>query len=277
MKQRQYATLETNTDDSLSFKSSYDAGLVAALKSTVPPTARRWNPADKCWLVRAQYGDAVAKIAEQYLGVQVTVPSLSQTTQQVTRLVKLEYLGAAKDRGGDIPTAFGYADDDWSLVFPLPVLRRWFEPSADSRPGGAPTLYGVLGVKRDAPPIVIKKAYRRAALQWHPDHCQEPDAKEQFMRIQHAYEVLADIGQRSKYDVGLRLAASVGKQVKSGWSHNVWRSPLRCGLLLVIGTLSLGRLNVQRVLKWDDITNTQGQTMTSFWPRGGKTFQIRWL
>jgi curved DNA-binding protein CbpA len=114
-------------------------------------------------------------------------------------------------------------------------------------------------------------------MQWHPDTCQEPDAKEQFMRIQHAYEVLTDHNTRSKYDVGLRLAASVGKAVKSGWSHNIWRSPLRCGLLLVVGTLSLGRLNVQRILKWDDITNAQSQTMTSFWPRGGKEFQTRWV
>lgn len=63
-------------------------------------------------------------------------------------------------------------------------------------------LYGVLGVKRDADEVEIKKAYRRLALKWHPD--KNPEKKERaernFKRIAQAYEVLSDGKRRAEYD-----------------------------------------------------------------------------
>lgn len=66
--------------------------------------------------------------------------------------------------------------------------------------------YEVLGVARDAEADVIKKAYRKLALKWHPDRHQngeEEDAKQaeaKFKGISEAYEVLSDPEKRKKYD-----------------------------------------------------------------------------
>lgn len=62
--------------------------------------------------------------------------------------------------------------------------------------------YEVLGVARDATAEQIKKAYRRAAMKYHPDVNSEPDAAEKFKKIAEAYEVLSDTNKRAVYDRG---------------------------------------------------------------------------
>jgi DnaJ-class molecular chaperone len=57
--------------------------------------------------------------------------------------------------------------------------------------------YQTLGVKRDASPDEIKKAYRKLASQHHPD---KGGDKAQFQSIQTAYETLSDHQKRSQYD-----------------------------------------------------------------------------
>ena len=51
--------------------------------------------------------------------------------------------------------------------------------------------YEVLEVARDADEAAIKKAYRKAALAWHPDKCKLPEAEERFREVQAAYEILS--------------------------------------------------------------------------------------
>ncbi len=61
--------------------------------------------------------------------------------------------------------------------------------------------YEVLGVKRDATADDIKKAYRKLAVQYHPDkNAGNVEAEEKFKEISAAYEILSDPQKRQKYD-----------------------------------------------------------------------------
>ena len=61
--------------------------------------------------------------------------------------------------------------------------------------------YEVLGVGRNASTEEIKKAYRKLALQYHPDRNPgNKDAEEQFKEAAEAYEVLGDAQKRQRYD-----------------------------------------------------------------------------
>src|ERR671917_2611991 len=61
--------------------------------------------------------------------------------------------------------------------------------------------YQVLGVKRDAKPDEIKKAYRRLARKYHPDvNPGDKAAEERFKKITEAHEVLSDEKKRKVYD-----------------------------------------------------------------------------
>lgn len=61
--------------------------------------------------------------------------------------------------------------------------------------------YELLGVSRDASAEEIKKAYRKKAVQFHPDkNPDDPKAEEMFKKIGEAYEVLKDADKRAAYD-----------------------------------------------------------------------------
>jgi curved DNA-binding protein len=61
--------------------------------------------------------------------------------------------------------------------------------------------YKSLGVSKDASAGDIKKAYRKLALKYHPDHASGDKAKEErFKEISEAYAVLSDAEKRKKYD-----------------------------------------------------------------------------
>lgn len=60
--------------------------------------------------------------------------------------------------------------------------------------------YEVLGVNRTASGEEIRKAFRKLAFQYHPDHNKNPDAEDKFKEINEAYEVLSEPQKRATYD-----------------------------------------------------------------------------
>ena len=60
--------------------------------------------------------------------------------------------------------------------------------------------YALLGVARDASEADIKKAYRKLAMEFHPDRNPAPEAEAKFKEITEAYEVLREPQKRAAYD-----------------------------------------------------------------------------
>ena len=264
--------------EQLALHSPYNQGFIAALKAELPYAARKWNPTQKCWLVDPAQGQKVRELVLQHYGVNVKVPTLQKSTKPETRLLEVRYIGSAKDRGNGDKYAFGWCDGAWTVLFPLRVLRAWFEPDNDvEEPTQQSTLYAVLGAKRKISGNDLRKAYRRAARQWHPDVCKEPDAAEQFRRIQYAYEVLSDPAKRARYDAGLKLVASLPTSKVPFDAAHQWRPPLRNGWLLVEGRDVVGRFNVSRILQWRDITDNAGRTLATYWKFGDEQPTERWV
>ncbi len=60
--------------------------------------------------------------------------------------------------------------------------------------------YEILGVRKDASPAEIKKAFRKLAFELHPDRNKNSGSEEKFKEISEAYAVLSDPEKKQKYD-----------------------------------------------------------------------------
>lgn len=73
-----------------------------------------------------------------------------------------------------------------------------------------PDPYVALGVSKNADVSAIRTAHRKLALKYHPDRikdeAQRERGKDEFQKIQQAYELLSDPARRSRYDDRVRLA-----------------------------------------------------------------------
>ncbi|KAK7232806.1 DnaJ-like protein [Aureococcus anophagefferens] len=64
--------------------------------------------------------------------------------------------------------------------------------------------YEVLGVPRDADLAAITKAYKKKALETHPDkNLDDPDAEAKFLKVQEARVILSNKDARALYDLEL--------------------------------------------------------------------------
>lgn len=65
------------------------------------------------------------------------------------------------------------------------------------KPADTEKMYEILGVEKNASPDVIRKAYRKLAVKFHPDKGGDP---EKFKEIQKAFDILGDERKRDIYD-----------------------------------------------------------------------------
>lgn len=106
---------------------------------------------------------------------------------------------------------------------PLPLLLLAALAASGARgfqPQGVDP-YEALGLKRgdtlDA--AVLKRAYRKAALRWHPDKVSEEEKEEaerKFIEIAWSYEVLSDPARRSQFDVPPHPGDTASDSAKTG-------------------------------------------------------------
>lgn len=92
-----------------------------------------------------------------------------------------------------------------ALVACLVLLTFLTNTHADIKSQEQQDLYKILGVPRSADTKEIKRAYRRKALDTHPDKIKDKDisqedAAEAFRRVVHAFEILSDDASRRLYD-----------------------------------------------------------------------------
>jgi len=274
----------TLTPDSggIAVKTPYDADWVAEFKSLIPNGERKPQFNGKKfigWIVTPQHGITVQKLCEKYFNELPLLPQLANVKPIIKqRILDVRYIGVTKNRGADERSAYGWYQDGWNVIFTETVLRGWFEGGV-AMPDQAATLYSVLAVGRNATTDEIKSGYRRMVFQWHPDRCKEPNAQEQFLTVQHAYDILSK--NRERYDAGLALEASLKNTPKDHYSEikiavNGYRSPLRCGLIMCEGTDAMGIFNVSKIFAWQDITDRHGRVLVVSWSRDAKHFEEMW-
>lgn len=266
----------TTDSGTIAVTAPYDPGFVAELKMKVQPSERRWKGESKSWLVSPRHGKTIQDLCMKYYNEIPLLPTFpTWKAIPIQKIIDCRYIGTTKDRGSDERSAYGWINGGWNVIFPETVLRAWFD--APATPDEMPTLYSVLGVRRESTDDEIKSGYRRMVFQWHPDRCKEPNAQEQFLAIQHAYEVLKN--NRDRYDAGLAFEMSLKNAPKRDSQYSVsdgYRSPLRCGLIMCEGIESMGVFQVSKIFAWEDVRDSAGRVLVVSWKKGDDKFTEVW-
>ncbi|XP_045129004.1 dnaJ homolog subfamily B member 12-like [Portunus trituberculatus] len=80
--------------------------------------------------------------------------------------------------------------------------------------------YEILGVSKDVTDSDLKKAYRKLALQFHPDKNKAPGAGEAFKAVGNAFAVLSDAEKKKQYDLYGPEEASSPSHHRNSYSHH---------------------------------------------------------
>jgi hypothetical protein len=260
----------------LKVNTPYNAEFVALLKEQIPATSRKWDKAQKAWYVSRDKADVLKTLIDQCYGGDVQMPTVITAAPEIFEIsFQADYVANSKGEPG---ISSVHANGSWAAKIPEKVLRAWFKQADANTPA---TLYGLLGVDKTATPIEIKKAYKRAARQWHPDLCMEPEARSMFEKVKEAYDTLSDAILRNRYNAGLMFEAMAKTSRRGGVFSSApskyasFTPMLRCGQLKVKATRELGAIVVHEILEWADIENEYGQVMVSFW--AGDSFSVMWV
>ena len=106
--------------------------------------------------------------------------------------------------------------------------------------------YEVLGVQKNANADEIKKAYRKAAIQYHPDkNPGDKEAEEKFKEAAEAYDVLSNPDKRARYD----QFGHAGNERRRGWRGRRLRR-LQRRRFLDGGYLLAVRRYFRRTFRW---------------------------
>ena len=84
--------------------------------------------------------------------------------------------------------------------------------------------YEILGVSNNATYREITSAYRKLALQYHPDRNKSPHANEMMLKINTAYAILSDPSKRKEYDHSIQQLKNPKKYGGSNRSSTI-RNP----------------------------------------------------
>ena len=283
-----WAELDGKGDSFIWTTSGYIKELVEEFKVAVPSSGRKWNPGYKIgyrgyepgnWEVSAKYWQAVIDLCKKH-GLDVDTTGSTTQPKSKQHRIFVEYMGLVRPREGGLHTASGWVFDGWNAVFTLEVLQDWFNFTLN--PGDMPTLFSIVGVDQSLDGLAfdkaLKRAHRRAARTWHPDICKEPEAPETFRLIQDAYEKLSDPIFRKRYKAGLYFQKKVEHGSAIYGSEAIkWRPPIRCGNLTVQATATMGKYAIEKILDWQDVRNSVGETMVTFWSPGSDSFSVKWV
>jgi hypothetical protein len=139
----------------------------------------------------------------------------------------------------------------------------------------------ILGVKYDATPEEIKRAYRQKARQVHPDVNDSPGAEDQFRMVSEAYRVLSDSGRRATYVqermVRMRTASlerrAVRRPSRRRYMHSQISLHIGClvvGIILIAWVMDRGMFFMGGVsqathctaVSWTPVTDGEGFRLT---------------
>ncbi|KAL8232176.1 hypothetical protein R6Q57_001954 [Mikania cordata] len=129
------------------------------------------------------------------------------------------------------------------------------------------THYNILNVKEDASYGEIRKSYKSALLNSHPDKLhktsQTTDTESRFLEIQTAWEILGDVKSRALYDIQLRVARqdeAAADEIKledlaveAGGDMVELFYQCRCGDYFSLDSLELGEMGLQLLIEDDNI------------------------
>src|SRR5438067_12283814 len=111
--------------------------------------------------------------------------------------------------------------------------------------------YVVLGVDADASADKIKAAFKKLALQYHPDVYKGADAQERMRMLLLAYQTLSDPAERKAYDVR-RAEHVIGKSSSRAYSSG-GSAPFKRASTVTDVTSSAGRVG-QRHIAFPDLS-----------------------